>query len=56
MTITRCDEGAEGEVVIPDEIEGLPVTSIGTYAIGDCSNLTSITSRKHFTVKTKQAA
>ena len=28
VTITDCD-GAYDEVVIPDEIEGLPVTSIG---------------------------
>ena len=29
VTITGCQESAEGEVVIPDEIAGLPVISIG---------------------------
>ena len=29
VTITDCEESAEGEVVIPDEIAGLPVISIG---------------------------
>ncbi len=32
VTITDCDGAAAGEVVIPDEIEGLPVTSIGQQA------------------------
>ena len=43
MTITDCEEAAEGELVIPNEIEGLPVTSIGDQAFRDCSSLTSIT-------------
>ena len=43
VTITRCDEATEGEVVIPDEIEGLPVTSIGGSAFSACGGLTSIT-------------
>ena len=43
VTITRCDEAAEGEVVIPDEIEGLPVISIGGSAFSACGGLTSIT-------------
>ena len=29
VTITDCEESAEDEVVIPDEIAGLPVISIG---------------------------
>ena len=29
VTITDCEESAEGEVVIPDEFAGLPVISIG---------------------------
>ena len=29
VTITDCDEAAPGELVIPDTIEGNPVTSIG---------------------------
>ena len=44
--LTHCDEVAEGEVVIPDEIEpllgGLSVTSIGFGAFHNCTNLTSI--------------
>ena len=43
VTITLCDEAAEGEVVIPDEIEGLPVTSIGGSAFSACGGLNSIT-------------
>jgi ubiquitin len=43
VTITDCDEAATGELVIPDTIEGKPVTSIGNYAFGNCRSLTSIT-------------
>jgi hypothetical protein len=43
VTITDCDETATGELVIPDTIDGNPVTSIGAYAFRDCSSLTSIT-------------
>jgi len=43
VTITDCDNGATGELVIPDTIEGNPVISIGDNAFGDCENLTSIT-------------
>ena len=35
--------GSATALVIPAEIEGLPVTSIGSYAFYCCSNLTSIT-------------
>ena len=42
VTITDCDEGAEGELEIPAEIEGAPVTSIGEWAFSSCSSLTSI--------------
>ena len=42
VTITGCDAAAEGEVVIPDEIAGLPVTSIGFEAFFGCRDLTSI--------------
>ena len=42
VTITGCDAAAEGEVVIPDEIAGLPVISIGDDAFGGCYDLTSI--------------
>ena len=42
VTITDCDNSAEGELVIPNEIEGLPVTSIGRGAFAYCRDLTSI--------------
>ena len=42
VTITDCDEGAEGKMEIPDKIENLPVTSIGNEAFQDCASLTSI--------------
>ena len=31
------------EIVIPDEIDGLPVTSIGDYAFNGCDGITSVT-------------
>ena len=43
VTITDCDESATGELIIPDTIEGNPVTSIGIEAFNNCSSLTSIT-------------
>jgi hypothetical protein len=43
VTITDCDEAAAGELVIPDTIEGNPVTSIGRFAFRGCSGLTDIT-------------
>ena len=43
VTITDCDEAASGALVIPDTIEGKPVTSIGDGAFYDGSSLTSIT-------------
>ena len=42
VTITDCDNSAEGELVIPNEIEGLPVRSIGRGAFAYCRDLTSI--------------
>ncbi|MDD6405738.1 MAG: leucine-rich repeat protein, partial [Clostridiales bacterium] len=33
----------EGEIVIPSEIEGMPVTGISDYAFNGCDGLTSIT-------------
>ncbi len=42
VEITDCDESAT-KVVIPNEIEGLPVTSIKYFAFSNCSGLTSIT-------------
>ena len=43
VTITRCAEGASGELIIPAIIEGKPVTSIGDDAFKGCSSLTSVT-------------
>tara|TARA_B100000963_G_scaffold280466_1_gene248909 strand:- start:122 stop:1138 length:1017 start_codon:yes stop_codon:yes gene_type:complete len=43
VTITDCDEGATGELIIPDTIEGNPVTSIGDLAFYQCRSLTDIT-------------
>ena len=43
VTITDCDGGARGELVIPDTIEGNPVTSIGPQAFWICKSVTSIT-------------
>ena len=42
-TLSRCDQGASGELVIPDTYNGLPVTKIGGYAFVRCINLTSVT-------------
>ena len=43
VAITDCDTAATGELIIPDTIEGNPVTSIGNDAFRDCGSLTSIT-------------
>ena len=43
VAITGCRGSAEGELVIPNEIEGLPVTSIRGNAFQWCRSLTSIT-------------
>ncbi len=43
VTITDCHRLAGGELVIPDTIEGNPVTSIRERAFQGCTNLTSIT-------------
>ena len=43
VTITNCRTSATGELVIPDTIEGNPVTSIGNNAFYNCSSLTNIT-------------
>lgn len=42
IEITGCDESTT-EIVIPSEIEGLPVTSIGSMSFDFCTGLTSAT-------------
>jgi hypothetical protein len=42
VTITDCDGAAKGKLVIPDTIDGKPVTSIGGFAFYE-NSLTSIT-------------
>ena len=43
VTITDCNKAAAGELVIPETIEGNPVTSIGELAFRDCFHLNNIT-------------
>ena len=43
VSITGCDTGASGTLIIPETIEGKPVTSIGVDAFFECEFLTSIT-------------
>ena len=43
VTITDCDKSITGELIIPSEIEGYPVTRIGERAFKNCSSLISIT-------------
>lgn len=42
-TVTRCDLSVDGALVIPSELGGYPVTSIGDHAFRDCKNLSSVT-------------
>lgn len=42
VTITDCDEDAAGKIVIPDAIEGYPVTGIVEFAFSECNALTGI--------------
>lgn len=41
VTITGCDENVSS-VIIPETIDGYPVTSIGTYAFRDCHKLKKV--------------
>jgi hypothetical protein len=43
VTIIGCRKAATGELIIPNTIDGIPVTSIGDYAFRECTGLTSIT-------------
>ena len=42
VTITDCDEDASGKIVIPDTIQGYPVTKIGESAFTLCVKITEI--------------
>ncbi len=42
VTITEYTNSAVGPAVIPDSIEGAPVIAIGSYVIGNRTNVTSI--------------
>ena len=42
VIITDCDSSISGEVVIPDTIEGYPVTAIGSYAFSWCKEITKV--------------
>ena len=43
VTITGTNKRPSGELIIPANIEGKPVTSIGDLAFENCTSLTSIT-------------
>ena len=43
ITITGCDPKPTGELIIPEKIEGLSVTSIDGGAFVRCTGLTSVT-------------
>lgn len=42
VTITDCQTGEDGDLVIPDTYKGYPVTAIGDNAFSSCSALDSI--------------
>ncbi len=42
-SVTECDVSASGDLVIPDEYNDLPVTSIGNYAFQGCYNISKVT-------------
>lgn len=43
VTITGCISEVSGKIVLPDLIEGKPVTAIGSEAFSGCANITSVT-------------
>ncbi|MBE6634261.1 MAG: hypothetical protein E7620_07990 [Ruminococcaceae bacterium] len=42
VRIYAASSSLSGELVIPEEIEGYPVTKIGSYAFSNCKNLTGV--------------
>ena len=49
VEITGCDESVEGEIIIPEKIQGLPVTKIGDNALFNCSSLKNVVIPDHVT-------
>ena len=43
VIITACDTSISGDVVIPDTIEGYPVTTIGVRAFYNCQHIAGVT-------------
>ena len=43
VIVTDCDEYYEGEIVIPQSMYGLPITTIGDRAFENCESITSVT-------------
>ena len=41
-SVADCDESAEGELIIPDMYNGLPVDNIADWTFGNCESITSI--------------
>lgn len=42
VTITECDTSVSGEIIIPAELEGYPVTTLKNNAFKDCSKITKV--------------
>ena len=42
ITITRCKEEAMGEIIIPQNIDSMPVTAIGESAFEFCTEITKV--------------
>lgn len=53
--VTDCKSSASGEIIIPKEYNGEPITHIGYGAFEDCTNLTSIVISENITHINEQA-
>lgn len=42
VTILNCDTSVTGDIVIPAQIEGCPVTQIGSWAFDNCIGITGV--------------
>ena len=49
VTITDVDAAISGDIIIPLELRGFPVSNIGVGAFADCSDITSITIHNNVT-------